>query len=201
MTDRASDPLDYDVCNRRHHTVEDAFEVAAERLHHMQLPCDVEDDGFQTVDGRTPIKVTGTISWTKEPVETPSGYQDGNPKTAQGAKKPDLSVVPPAGILHMSLAMMQGAEKYGPFNWRENSVAVRVYVAAIMRHALEYLDGEDFSADSVAAGLPVHNLGHVMACCAILLDAYETGNLIDNRPRGGAATRMIEAYNDNKRFS
>ena len=125
------------------------------------------------------------------------GYPDGNPKTLAGAKKPDISVVPPAGILHLATAMMNGADKYGPFNWREKPISTRPYVAAAIRHLLAYLDGEEFSADTVEAGKPVHHLGHVMACCAILLDAREIeGGLNDNRPKvKGPAGRMIENYN------
>lgn len=121
---------------------------------------------------------------------------DSNPKTALGAKKPDISVVPPASLLHIATAMMNGAEKYGPFNWRDQPVSSRVYVAAAMRHLASYLDGEDFSADTVAAGRPVHHLAHVMACCAIILDAGHCETLIDNRPaRPGKTGQLIENFN------
>lgn len=125
-----------------------------------------------------------------------TSYPDGNPKTAMGAKKPDPSVVPPAGRLHLATAMMNGAEKYGPFNWRDQPISSRPYIAAAMRHLEAYLDGEDFSQDTVAAGKPVHHLAHVMACCAILLDATEVGCLNDNRPAvKGKAGDMIERFN------
>lgn len=136
-----------------------------------------------------------------KPIDTTVGYPDGNPKTAMGAKKPDLSVVPPSAELHMALAMMNGAKKYGPFNWRESPISARPYIAAARRHLLAYLDGEDFSADTEEEGLPVHHLAHVMACCAILLDATEIGTLNDDRPAiKGRAGPMIEEYNRNKRF-
>jgi hypothetical protein len=135
-------------------------------------------------------------------MDNPVIYQDGNPKTAMGAKKPDLSVVPPSSLLHVATAMMNGAAKYGPFNWRDQPVSGRTYVAAGMRHLLAYLDGEDFSADTTATGEPVHHLAHVMACCAIVLDATEQGSLIDNRPTvPGKAGQMIETYNEHKRFA
>lgn len=126
-------------------------------------------------------------------------YPDGNPKTLMGAKKPDLSVIPPAAQLHLATALMNGAEKYGPFNWREQPISTRPYVAAAMRHLLAYMDGEEFSTDTVEAGLPVHHLAHVMACCAILLDADAVGTLNDNRPTiPGTAGPMIEHYNQHK---
>lgn len=119
-----------------------------------------------------------------------------NPKDALGLAKVDLSVVPPAAMLHLASAMMDGAVKYGPFNWRENEVLARVYVAAAMRHLLQFLDGEN--VDPVSQ---VHHLAHAMACCAIVLDADETGNLDDNRPLPGAAGRMIRRWNGETKFN
>lgn len=130
------------------------------------------------------------------------GYPDGNPKTAMGAKKPDISVIPPAGILHLATAMMNGADKYGPFNWRDHPISARPYMAAATRHLFAYLDGEDFSQDTVEKGQPVHHLAHVMACCAILLDATELGTLNDNRPEvKGPSGDMIEHFNRTGTFA
>ena len=97
--------------------------------------------------------------------------------------------------------MMNGAEKYGPFNWRDAPISYRPYLAAAMRHLASCLDGEDFSQDTVLAELPVHHLGHVMACCAIALDAIECGTMNDNRPKvKGRTGSMIEEYNRSKQF-
>lgn len=119
-----------------------------------------------------------------------------NPKDALGLAKVDLSVIPPSAELHLASAMMDGAVKYGPFNWRDNAVIGRVYVAAARRHLLQYLDGEDI--DPVSG---VHHLGHAMACCAILLDAQETGNLDDNRPKKGVAGDMIRRFSKDTKFA
>ncbi len=113
-------------------------------------------------------------------------YPDDNPKTAMGAKKPDLSLVPPVSILYEALAMEDGAVKYDPYNWRERKVSARVYVAAAMRHLAQYLDGEDIDPKS---GVP--HLGHAKACIGIIIDAFETGNLNDNRPKPGAVSRVL----------
>lgn len=122
-------------------------------------------------------------------------YPDGNPKTAMGMKKPDPSVIPPCAILHLATAMMNGAEKYGPFNWRDQPISTRPYVAAAMRHLLSFLDGEDYSSDTTAAGAPVHHLAHVMACCAIVLDAASVETLSDNRPTvRGRTGEIIDGY-------
>lgn len=110
-----------------------------------------------------------------------------NPKDAVGLTKPRLDLVPPALLLHVAKAMANGAEKYGPFNWRENEVRLTVYIAAAMRHLLELLDGEDIARDSLA-----EHAAHVGACMGIILDAKETGNLIDDRPAKGCASDVIE---------
>jgi len=89
-----------------------------------------------------------------------------NPKKIHGAGKPDLSLIPPVALHHMAMAFEDGGYKYGPFNWRDSSVEVRTYIAAGMRHFADYLDGSECASDS-----DVHNLGHTMACCAIILDA------------------------------
>jgi hypothetical protein len=118
-----------------------------------------------------------------------------NPKDALGAAKVDPSVVPPSAELHLATAMMDGAVKYGPFNWRDNPVQARVYYAAARRHLSQWLDGEHFDPVS-----NVHHLGHAMACCAIILDAYENGNLDDNRPRSGPAGEMIRSFDTKRRW-
>jgi len=113
---------------------------------------------------------------------------DTNPKDALGDKKVNLALVPPASIIHEAMAMENGAKKYDPYNWRSKKVRATVYVAACMRHLLEYLDGASFSSDTDP---PVHHLGHAKACLGIVLDALETGNLIDDRPAPGAASRLV----------
>jgi hypothetical protein len=110
-----------------------------------------------------------------------------NPKQAYGAQKPDMSLVPQVGLLHCAYAMEDGAKKYGPYNWRDDPVEARTYVAAAMRHLACWLDGEERTADT-----NVSNLGAVMACCAILLDAQSLGVLIDNRPKAGAASKVAD---------
>lgn len=106
---------------------------------------------------------------------------DANPKDQVGKAKVDFSVVPMAGMAHEAHAMMDGARKYGPFNWRGKKVSAKVYVAAILRHVADWFEREDLAPDSGA-----HHLGHAKAGLGILLDAIETGNLIDDRPTTGA---------------
>jgi hypothetical protein len=103
-----------------------------------------------------------------------------NPKDLYGEKKPSISKIPPVALLHCAMAMMDGARKYKPYNWRKNKVVAHIYIDAALRHLLAWADGEEVAPDS-----KIHHLGHMMACGAILLDAQSGGNLIDDRPMPG----------------
>lgn len=109
-----------------------------------------------------------------------------NPKDLLGAKKPDASKVPAVAIAWESLAMMDGAGKYDPYNWRANKVIASIYVAACKRHLDLWFEGQRKAEDSGC-----HHLGHARACLGILLDAEATGNLIDDRPLSQGS---LEAY-------
>lgn len=106
-----------------------------------------------------------------------SQMDDTNPKDLIGAKKVSLSKLPAVAIVHAAHAMMNGAEKFGSYNWREKKVQAEIYIDAALRHITAWNEREECASDS-----GVHHLGHAMACLAILLDAQETGNLVDNRP-------------------
>lgn len=116
-----------------------------------------------------------------------------NPKDALGMKKVSFTKFPPAALAHGAHAMMNGASKYGPYNWRGNAVVASIYLDACMRHLNAWFDGEETAEDS-----GVHHLGHAMACMGIILDAQETGNLIDDRPVGnqGAYNRLVSRLNE-----
>jgi dATP/dGTP diphosphohydrolase len=116
---------------------------------------------------------------------------DANPKDLVGSKKVSMTKLPAIAQLHGNHAMMYGAKVYGPYNWREKKVQAEIYVDAALRHITAWNEREECASDS-----HVHHLGHAMACLAILLDAQETGNLIDNRPTGGEAyTKVLDRLN------
>lgn len=111
-----------------------------------------------------------------------------NPKDIFGARKVSLSKFPAVALAHGAHAMMDGARKYGAYNWRDKAVIASIYVDAAKRHIDDWFEGQKRAKDS-----EVHHLGHVMACIGILLDAEETGNLIDDRPEGdGVADRVFD---------
>jgi len=115
--------------------------------------------------------------------------QSNNPKDQLGIKKVNLFLVPPSSTIYQALAMQDGARKYGPYNWREKKVLASIYLAACKRHLVAWQDGEELASDS---GYP--HLGHALACIGILVDALETGNLIDDRPKKGTANKLLERY-------
>lgn len=100
-----------------------------------------------------------------------------NPKDLLGAAKVSPTKLPAVASLHGAHAMMDGAIKYGPYNWRDKAVIASIYVDACKRHVEAWFEGQECATDS-----GVHHLGHAIACLAILLDCQETGNLIDDRP-------------------
>lgn len=114
-----------------------------------------------------------------------------NPKDKVGSKKPPISLVPPAAIIYLSEAFREGDVKYGAYNWRREKVQLLCYIDAIMRHALAIIDGEDIDPES---GKP--HISGILASAAVIADARETGNLIDNRPVKGVAGEMIRKISE-----
>lgn len=118
-----------------------------------------------------------------------AGPTSTNPKDALGRAKPQLGLLPGAAKIIAALAMEDGARKYGPYNWRDMTVAATVYLDACERHLLRLRDGEDIDPES-----GVHHLGHLIASAAIYLDAEVGGTLVDDRPKPGPSSRLIAEH-------
>lgn len=112
-----------------------------------------------------------------------------NPKDILGRKKVDLTCVPPASIIYEAIAMEDGAEKYGKFNWRDKEVIMSIYLSAAQRHILSYQDGEELDPKS---GKP--HLAHAKADLGIIIDAIENGMIVDDRPPKGKASEILARY-------
>ena len=111
-----------------------------------------------------------------------------NPKDVAGAKKTPLRFVP-ASIGPLTAKVFQdGAEKYGPFNWRDISIKRSAYIEAAERHLLALKDGEDFDPSSGE-----HHAAHIIAGLAIMLDADSLGRLIDDRFTSGDTSNILES--------
>lgn len=112
-----------------------------------------------------------------------------NPKAIYGRAKPSLGLIPSAAMVEEAAVLQLGADKYGPFNWRKDAVESMTYVHATLRHLFSWLDGEDLDPESRSS-----HLAHARACLGIVLDAKALGKLIDDRPHGGAASRLIAEH-------
>ena len=111
-------------------------------------------------------------------IEYTDKYADNNPKSIHGAKKYCLRLLPLPANIEVNRALENGVTKYGAANWRQAGVAASVYVDAALRHLFQWFDGRQERAEDSG----VHNLGHAMACLAIVIDAQANGMLIDDRP-------------------
>ena len=105
------------------------------------------------------------------------GSKHTNPKDSIGAGKAPLELFPDSAVVAGSMALLEGALKYGRFNWRCAGIRTSIYTAACRRHLAAFWNGEDLDPDS---GLP--HLWKAMACLAILIDAGELGMVTDDRP-------------------
>jgi Domain of unknown function (DUF5664) len=114
-----------------------------------------------------------------------------NPKLQYSARKVPLGLLSPIAKAWWALAQFSGALTYGAWNYRGSRVSASTYVDAAHRHLDAYLSGEELDGDGL------HNLGCVMACCSILIDAREAGTLVDDRPPAADArptyARVAEA--------
>lgn len=114
-----------------------------------------------------------------------------NPKQAFGDRKVPLHLVPTSAMVAIAMGLKDGAKKYGPYNWRTLDVETQTYVGAALRHLMAWQDGEDTDPDSGN-----NHLSHALASLAILVDALESGNVVDNRPPKGAGAFVLDKYKE-----
>ncbi len=110
-----------------------------------------------------------------------------NPKAAFGAAKAPFFGIPMQAITQLGLVMAGGAHKYGKYNYRETRIAASTYHDAILRHFMLWADGEDIDPESKA-----QHLGHIMACCALMIDAEANDMLDDDRNKAGTMRDMLD---------
>ena len=103
--------------------------------------------------------------------------KDTNPKDALGIKKAPLHSVPCGPLYEVGLAMMEGGRKYGTHNYRAVGVRASVYYDAIMRHVMNWWEGQDIDPDS---GL--HPLIKAAASIVVMRDGMLMDNYVDDRP-------------------
>lgn len=107
-----------------------------------------------------------------------------NPKDVIGQTKPGVRAISPVAMLEEGVIMQDGADKYGPFNWQDKPIQASIYYDAMMRHLFAWFTGQDVDPGSKSGGL---HLAAVRAGAGILIDAFATGSVIDDRPKKAAS--------------
>lgn len=110
-----------------------------------------------------------------------------NPKDAVGSSKLALDLVPDTLSMFAATSFVEGASKYGAYNWRVSGVRASIYKAALERHLKKWWNGEDTDSKT---GVP--HLASVIACAAIILDANVVGKLTDDRPPRADIAKLAE---------
>lgn len=122
------------------------------------------------------------------PEEKSESCKPTNPKDLIGSDKLPLHLWPQVASALGSLALLDGALKYGRSNFRAIGVRASIYKDALDRHMGAWFEGEDNDPDS---GLP--HLAHALACLAILADAQAAGKLNDDRQYPGGHRAAVDA--------
>ena len=100
-----------------------------------------------------------------------------NPKDVIGSTKAPVGLVPDTIVLGAVESFLEGALKYGRYNWRIAGVRASIYNDALERHRMKWWNGQN--ADKATK---VHHLKSIIACAGIMLDAIQHDKLIDDRP-------------------
>lgn len=116
----------------------------------------------------------------------------GNPKDLLGQRKADIASVPIEVLVELGLAMKEGANKYGAFNWRTSEVRASVYLGALWRHAFVqwWALREEIDRES-----GVHHLTKAISTLTVIRDAIIQGEFIDDRPMSSLDASAVESWN------
>lgn len=112
-----------------------------------------------------------------------------NPKDAIAVTRLPLHLVPDTVRVYASLAFLEGALKYGGYNWRKAGVRSSVYKSAMERHLIKWWNGE--WADPRTK---VPHLASILACAGIILDANVAGKLTDDRPPKAPVGPLVDDF-------
>lgn len=100
-----------------------------------------------------------------------------NPKDAIGIRKVPFSTIPATVLAELGVAMLEGAAKYGRYNFRGAGVRASVYYDATLRHMVGWWEGEDIDPDSALS-----HITKAIASLTVLRDSMIRGNWVDDRP-------------------
>ena len=119
-------------------------------------------------------------------------YMPVNPKDILAAGKLPIDLIPETLYADVAIAFLEGALKYGKYNWRARPVMMSVYISAMLRHVMKLHAGEDRDQKT-----GVKHTAYIMCCAAIINDAEVYGTLTDDRPPRGPNKPDIATYMDN----
>lgn len=111
-----------------------------------------------------------------------------NPKDSLGSNRLPVHLWPASATAFGCIGMANGVFRYGRNNFRETGVRASIYVDAVKRHLDDWFEGND--VDPVDQ---LHNFCGALASLGILVDAYCTGTLIDDRNFKGIGYRVARA--------
>lgn len=100
-----------------------------------------------------------------------------NPKDAIATNKLPLHLVSPIVKAYQAIAHFLGNVKYGAWNFRAAGARASVYRSAVDRHLDAWWEGEEIDPTD---GTP--HLANALCCINILIEAKESGRLVDDRP-------------------
>jgi hypothetical protein len=100
-----------------------------------------------------------------------------NPKDTIGSRKAPLSLVPWTLVVCAARALLEGALKYGRFNWRIAGIRASIYLDALKRHIAKWENGQDVDPKTM-----IHHLDSAIGCLTIMRDAMLYGKMTDDRP-------------------
>lgn len=114
-----------------------------------------------------------------------------NPKDIIGSTKLPLGLVPGTTKAYLAIGHLEGHLKYGLVNWREAGVRMSIYLDALERHIEKLKAGE--WEDPITK---IPHLANALACLSIIVDAYECGKLIDDRPKSAPVGDLIDNFSE-----
>jgi len=117
--------------------------------------------------------------------------KDSNPKDAFGSRKVPLHMIPKQVLAGIALGMLEGACKYGAFNYRAVGVRCSTYLAAARRHLDAFEEGQDIDPES---GL--HHIDKALSSLVVMRDAMLNDMCEDDRPPAVTRANWMDRANE-----
>lgn len=125
--------------------------------------------------------------------------KDTNPKDFAAAKKLMFSVIPWTVIWELGVALVEGALKYGRYNWRDRGCRASIYFDATLRHLGAWWEGEDYDPDVIdkdGNSLKLSHITKAIASLTVLRDSMLAENWIDDRPKRSAGSGSLQRLSE-----